>query len=118
MILDEIREKACQYAHEYWGMDFDAVIVINPEFSRILGQVSLSEHGYRIEFCPGFISGTYSDMAIEKIVKHEVCHWALMKQGLPYYDGNPVFEAELERIGAGSWTNPYSSNCIRNFIYA
>ncbi|WP_425060444.1 hypothetical protein SCACP_11560 [Sporomusa carbonis] len=118
MTLEEITEKARTYAREYWDMDLDALIVINPQFSQILGRVFLSENGYRIEFCTGFVMGEYSDIAVEKIIKHELCHWALMKKGLPYYDGNPFFEAELERIGAGSWTNPYSSNCIRNFIYS
>lgn len=44
----------------------------------------------------------YDEETIEGVIKHELCHWALCKQGKPFDDGHPVFEAELVRVGAPS----------------
>src|SRR5699024_633932 len=36
---------------------------------------------------------------VDKIIKHEALHYALYKKGLPFKDGDPYFERELERLG-------------------
>lgn len=43
-----------------------------------------------------------SNFLIKEVIKHEICHYAMLIKGMPYIDGDSFFESELERIHAFS----------------
>lgn len=108
-----INEKAKFYTKELWNLELDIPVVINTRLRRSLGRCNYTK---QIELSHEILDR----IDFDDTLLHELCHWALYKQGKNFKDGNSDFENELERIGASSTNTtiiennrPYYNHDIR-----
>lgn len=97
----ELTEIAKQFLQSNYGLTLEIPIHRNNRLRTTLGRyiVSHQNEPLRIEIAGNTLTyGTKS--AIIGILKHECIHYALHMKGLNYRDGNPQFEAELQKHGA------------------
>lgn len=108
MNIYQAEKLAKEYAMEYWGLKLNVPIVENNRLTRSLGRMCWRRNNLLRKYTPlkidlaGRLLRNYSDETIISVIKHELCHWALLVLEKPFSDGHPVFEKELQRIGASS----------------
>lgn len=108
MNINKAQQLAKEYAMEYWGMRLNVPVLENNRLTRSLGRMCWQRNNYLNKYTPlkidlsGRLLRNYSDETIISVIKHELCHWALLVQEKPFSDGHPVFERELQRVGASS----------------
>lgn len=107
--VHQMKTVADELSLKYWGQRFPEEIRINGRLTRSLGRCHFRRNNNtgeitpsRIELAGRLVSGNYSEQTIMSVLKHELCHWFLAYQEKPFRDGDPVFEAEIKRIGAHS----------------
>lgn len=90
-------------AKKHFGLDFDIPVRINSRLVSTLGRY----RSYRgslfrpvnIEISEKLLL-KYNNKEIVQVIAHEVCHWALHKQGKPHKDKDTFFKSEIKRIGS------------------
>lgn len=118
MNVNDLTKLAKEFAMEYWGMEFNVPIIINNRLRNSLGRMCFNLERLTGKIIPtklemaGITLSNYNNNTIIGILKHELCHWALAMQGKPFNDGHPVFEKELQRIGAPSTNTIQSAGTV------
>lgn len=95
---DDLTQVAYKFLQLNYGLKLDIPIKRNNRLRTTLGRyvISHDDQPLRIEIAGNTLNyGTAS--SIIEILKHECIHYALHKKGLPYHDGDPLFEAELRK---------------------
>ena len=104
MTLEELTAYAEQFLKETYGMELGIPIEINGRLRRAQGRYISSyddNEPKRIELAK-FLINYGTDSVIKDTLKHELVHYAFHVQGLPFDDGDKVFEDELRRLGIRS----------------
>lgn len=103
---------ANRISQHYWNVSLDCSIRFNGRLKRTLGwfRIVTTKRGniveskkIYIEISKKLVIGNIENIEIiEKILKHELCHWYLYtynnQEG--FEDGDEIFENELVRIGS------------------
>lgn len=101
--IEQLGSFATQSLMHYWNIRTPIQIELNPDLTDVYGEfLASSQHGlveYRIRLRPDLLSNDY---VAERILLHELTHFALYLLRLPFNDGDEFFEAELLRVGAPS----------------
>lgn len=99
---------ANRIAQFYWGVQLDCSISYAP-LGKVYGQFIYHRDGFEenwyLELSERLVKHNYyNPLMVEKILKHELCHWYLFvhnnRRG--FCDGETRFEEEIRRIGAVS----------------
>lgn len=95
-------EFAEEFLRKEFGLELEIPIKVNPRLRSTYGQF---KHGYDIAIGISISKSMIEHMGKEfslDTVKHELVHYAHFKLGLPFRDGQEVFENALKRVGAPS----------------
>lgn len=96
------RKKAKEYARKYWGVEFDCrIIFVNREWKRLNASfrywIDGSDCEIRLNLKRHDLYGAEEYL---KILKHEMVHWYLWREGKSNGDDDPEFIRECLRVGA------------------
>lgn len=102
---------ANELSQTYWQIGCTVPVVWNGRLSSTMGRFCYTERKkkrqpLRIELSKKAARQLDKETLIA-VLLHELCHYHLFKQGKPFSDHHPVFEAEIKRVGA------ISTNTIR-----
>ena len=130
MTLKDLHRFAEEFLQEEFDMSLNIPIKLNGRLKRAGGRFISSQDYFTREHTALEIDlnkTVYENNPIDvilDILKHELVHYALFEKGLPYKDGDRVFENTLTRLGVSS-TNTlkvktkahvYKCDCGRQFI--
>lgn len=95
---------AQQLSQTYWQAPCTIPVVWNGRLSTTMGRFfyltqKKKRTAVRIELSRKAARHLDRETFI-KVLLHELCHYHLFKQGKPFSDHHPVFEAEIKRVGA------------------
>lgn len=101
---NKIQQLANKLSQHFWQADCAIPVVWNGRLTRSMGRFIFKIDGskripIKIEL------SKYSSQFIDRdifvaVLLHELCHYHLFVQGKPFEDRHPVFEKELQRVGA------------------
>ena len=124
MTLQDLHRFAEDFLQEEFNMSLDIPIKLNGRLKRAGGRfISRSHSAVEIDLNKTVYEHNPIDVVLD-ILKHELVHYALFEKGLPYRDGDRVFENTLARLGVSS-TNTlrvktkahvYKCDCGKEFI--
>lgn len=100
-MYQQMLENKCRtFAEEIWGLKLNIPVEVNGRLETALGRFihTSKDVPIKLEFSKRLQK--HDEFTIDKIIKHELCHWALCLQGKPYEDYHPIFEAEIKRINS------------------
>lgn len=103
MTIEELTEIAATFLRENYGMELGIPILRNNRLRVTMGRFLYTRKGGAE--CIEIAGFTFEYGAWETVVDtlyHECVHYALFERGEPHNDGQPRFEAELERLGVGA----------------
>lgn len=94
-----------------YDLKLEVPVEFNTRLKKILGRVLFNKVNgefipLKIEMSIDFMKNHPKEHIID-VFKHELVHYALCVSGLPFDDGDEVFESELKKYGIKS-TNSYS----------
>lgn len=135
MNIDELNSFAYNTLRDYWGVtDCCLPSIERKNFSskNKLGQFECLTKNVGSDLCifepKIYISSNVLDFGsnffCKEVLKHELCHYAMILKKLPFRDGDPFFESELERVGAFSSKNVKTyfvvtcNECISRVIFS
>lgn len=103
---NHLKGYAKAFLKEAYDFDITIPIVVNNRLSRTLGRfqrVTMMGESFscRIEISGNMIK-YYSYDEVISTLKHECIHYVLFEKGLPFQDGQPLFEKELAKHGSHS----------------
>lgn len=91
---------ASDFLRKNYNTDLTIPIKCNNRLSRSMGRYIYSyNQPKRIEIA-GHVFDYATNIIILKVLRHELIHYALHKQGLPFDDGDYLFEKELIKHNA------------------
>jgi predicted SprT family Zn-dependent metalloprotease len=101
-----LKEKMSAIVKKYWDMDCTIPIHINARLKKTLGLYVYEEKESmiipkQIQLSKEFVENA-DETVVEKVLKHEICHYILSIKKIPFLDGQKEFEEELIRINAPS----------------
>lgn len=111
-MLEIWADRICQH---YWGVSLDCPVLYNGRLKRVLGRFRVTKTRFKdgetqvlitmknVLLSKVLIKGNPSNpFIVEKILKHELCHWYLFTYNneTGFSDGDDRFESELVRIEA------------------
>lgn len=93
---------ANKYALEYWNREIEHEIKWNKRLKIVLGQVvyQRNDDGFeilRIDISPDVLMD--QDDNFHETLKHELCHYFLLLDGISHDEYDEVFINELKRVG-------------------
>lgn len=99
----KLRLYAAKFLQEAYGIELDIPVVINGRLKSVNGRYIRYNNGTpkSIEISKNYIEYQDWELVISTL-KHECIHHALFVKGLPFRDGEELFEAELVRHGSHS----------------
>ena len=99
----ELINIANKFLEENYDISLDIPIEFNTRLKRVFGRFvsSKSKGSVKIEMSVDFIINHPKNHIID-VFKHELVHYALFEKGLPFHDGDPIFESELKKHGVSS----------------
>jgi SprT-like protein len=100
-ILQKLADKLSLH---YWQRKCEVPVTWNGRLTRSMGRFLYSTKG-KGRTPQGIELSKYAAQFINRdifisVLLHELCHYHLFIQGKPFDDHHPVFEKELERVGA------------------
>lgn len=100
MHIDELEQFAEQFLKEHYHITLSIPVERNNRLRSTHGRfVIKNNRPQKIELA-GHLLNYGAENFIYGVLKHECIHYALYEQGKGHVDGNPVFEAELEKHNA------------------
>jgi SprT-like protein len=102
---EELQALAETYSQRFWGSPCLIPVVWNGRLTKTMGRfmfrkkkkgptealsIELSKHAAR----------SLNEKQFAAVLLHELCHYHMFRQGLPFEDHHPEFEKELKRVGA------------------
>lgn len=130
MTLKDLHRFAEEFLQEEFNMSLNIPIKLNGRLKRAGGRFILKEDLFtrsltalEIDLNKTVYENNPIDVVLD-ILKHELVHYALFEQGLPFRDGEKVFENTLTRLGISS-TNTvkvktkahiYKCDCGKQFV--
>lgn len=120
VIINQMKQYSNDFLRENFDSELTIPIEINGRLSRALGRFASrrKDGGYipiKVELAKSLLENEPMESILD-VLKHELVHYALCKQGLPYSDGNKVFEDTLSSLGIAS-TNTLSALDSKKEIY-
>lgn len=106
MNVNELNTMAKSFLKSEYQLELEIPIKINGRIKRKAGYFKRRVNPMTGEQIPLEISisknliENYTKDEVIGILKHELIHYALFKKELPFEDGHPHFEAELQKKGA------------------
>lgn len=99
--LQQLAEKLSK---RYWNTSCHIPVQWNGRLSRTMGRFIYEakpkkRKALKIEMSKKAISQLDLD-TFTKVLLHELCHYHMFIQHKPFQDYHPIFEAELQRVGA------------------
>jgi predicted SprT family Zn-dependent metalloprotease len=105
--LVQIKAKCVEFSNKYWGYEFKLPVELSSRMTHALGYYQYKKERsankitpMRVKFAERLMNGNYSEATIDSVIKHELAHWALSLQGVPFSDGDWIFKNECRKIGA------------------
>ena len=103
----------------YKGMRLKVPVKLNSRLSTTLGRFrimrdGLDEYSHSIEISKKLVEHNEKD-TVYGVLVHELIHYALYEMGLPFDDGEELFESELKKHNAPS-TNKVNA-MIKRYVY-
>ena len=98
---------AREFLKESYGLDLEIPVSINGRLKSTYGRFiydGATKNPLRIEIGKNYIDYQEWERVVG-VLKHELIHYALFMQNLPFEDGHPVFEAELKKHDSPSTGN-------------
>ncbi|SCY46781.1 SprT-like protein [Paenibacillus polysaccharolyticus] len=92
----ELQQWIEQISLEHFGVPFTHEAIFNRRLTTTGGRYMLKSH--RIEINPHQLE-VYGKDEVEKIIKHELCHYHLHIRGRGYQHRDPEFKALLQKVG-------------------
>lgn len=92
----ELTQATQQIARDLFGRDFEGKVTYNKRLRRAAGRCLGGVAGFPIEINP--ITPTNKELLVE-VIKHELCHYFLNKDGLPSGHGSKEFKTLLAQVG-------------------
>lgn len=101
MTMQEMIDYCKTQAKKWWNLEFDVPLSVNNRLKVCCGRFKHFKNGEKshIEIA-GQIMKYAKKTTIEKILLHELTHWALFKLRKPWSDTDYMFQSEIIRVGA------------------
>lgn len=100
--MSEIKDYAYRFLRDNYNMRSNIPIERNNRLKRTLGKVGVGNYGkFKIDLA-GKLLDYGTNEIIKDILRHELIHYALYMNNLPYRDGDPYFENELVKHNSHS----------------
>jgi SprT-like protein len=102
----ELVKESEDFLKENFKLDLEIPIIFNTRLKKVFGRLIYKNLGkmcvpIKIEMSVDFMISHPRERIID-VLKHELVHYALCVQGLPFDDGHPVFENKLKELGVNS----------------
>lgn len=105
---NDLYEEANRFLEEHYDMLLTIPIKINKEFITEQGAFEHTKFGVPIAIhIAQFVLDFADDDVVYDVLHHELVHFVLFCKGEPFFDGHPVFETELNRLGVSSTKSGY-----------
>jgi hypothetical protein len=103
LTLDELYTQANEMCRKHWGVDYTGTIeLVNNKWRSMMACFSYNRKDESKQIIRMSIKTNAKLMRVEVLnnLLHELVHWRLYTQGLPFGDCDRVFIAECCRVGA------------------
>lgn len=101
--IEELNVYAYDALIRYWNIRTPIQIHLSSNLTDVYGEFRASSQNGLVEYSIRLRSDLLSNGYVaERILLHELAHFALYLLKLPFNDGDDFFEAELRRVGAPS----------------
>lgn len=103
-VVTQMEKTANEFLEKAYGFKLDIPIVINGRLKSVFGRFVYNaqrKEPLRIEMSKNYVTHQKAT-TVEETLIHELIHYALFVQNLPFNDGHPYFEAELKKWGSHS----------------
>lgn len=130
MTLQDLEKFANEFLEKEFNMSLDIPITLNGRLTRAMGRFLVMRNrrtnearAIGIELNKTLYEHNSMDVVLDTL-KHELVHYALFSKGLPYSDGDYVFESTLKRLGVTATmtttfqgkAHVYECDCGKEFI--
>lgn len=102
LTLNDLYEEAERFLWDKYGMTLLIDIDIEDDLEDIQGCYEFTASGPRRIVIADFVMDFAEDEVVYDILRHELIHYAMHRLRKQFADGQPEFEAELEKHGVGS----------------
>ncbi|MEV2286839.1 hypothetical protein ABND12_20070 [Paenibacillus larvae] len=101
MTLEELYDHANRLCRKHWAIEYTGKIeLVNRDWKRRLGYFTAYNDGTTALRFSRKVNAKMPRSDVLDALLHELVHWYLFTQGLPFGDGDEEFVKEALRVGA------------------